>query len=278
MIVHRLPPRDISDHDRKFSSNQAFFTEHRYEGNRQAMPDEWMAPACAVVRQSRGVMRNLAEDSDGGGVETQARTGRRARKKQDKLGRIKAAAYQLFSERGYDDATLREVAALAGVGFGTIFAYAHDKRDLLFLLFAGDIARLSTEPFITLDARRPLVEQLLHVFSGNYQLFARNPALSRVLLREITFDMFSPSQRNHLPDRSLIVAGLTRVIAEAQARGRIGTRWSPELVATTLYSTYSGAVRQWLRSANPVASDGIKTLREMLLLQVTGIQPRDGEV
>jgi AcrR family transcriptional regulator len=223
-------------------------------------------------------MRDLAEDGDGSGVEFRARIGRRALKKQDKLGRIRAAAYQLFSEQGYDDATLREVAALAAVGFGTIFAYAHDKRDLLFLLFADEIARLSTEPFATLDARRPLIDQLLHVFGGNYELFARNPALSRVLLREITFDMFSPSQRNHLPDRSLIVAGLTRVIAEAQAQGRIGTRWSPHLIAATLYSTYSGAVRQWLRSAAPTASDGIETLRDMLLLQVTGIQPRDGEV
>jgi AcrR family transcriptional regulator len=223
-------------------------------------------------------MRDFVEDRDGSGVETQARTGRRALKKQDKLGRIKAAAYQLFSERGYDDTTLREVAALAGVGFGTIFAYAHDKRDLLFLLFTEDITRLSTEPFATLDTSRPLIEQLLHVFGGNYELFARNPRLSRILLREITFDMFSPSQRNHLPDRSLIVAGLTSVIADAQVQGRIGTRWSPNLIATTLYSTYSGAVRQWLRSADPTASDGIETLRDMLLLQVTGIQPRNGEI
>ncbi len=214
--------------------------------------------------------RNTAEQAGSGG--------RRARNKQAKLARIRAAAYELFTERGYDNATLRQVAARAGVGFGTIFAYAHDKRDLLFLLFAEDIARLSTEPFRTLDPGRRLLDQLMHVFGGNYELFARNPALSRVLLREITFDMFSPSQRTHLPDRSLIVAGLVRLIAEAQAQGRIGTEARPELVAATLYSTFSGAVRQWLRSDRPMADAGTAALREMLALQITGLHPRQGEV
>ncbi|MFT8246160.1 TetR/AcrR family transcriptional regulator [Roseomonas sp. BN140053] len=208
---------------------------------------------------------------------TADRLGRRARNKQDKLARIRVAAQQLFSERGYDGTTLREVAAAAGVGFGTIFAYAHDKRDLLFLLFAEDIARLTAEPIRTLDGRRPLIEQLLHIFSGNYEFFARDPALSRVLLREITFDMFSPSQRNHLPDRSLIIAGLNYLVAAAQRQGSIDGRWSPDLVALTLYSTYSGAVRQWLRSPDPVAAEGIAALREMLLLQISGLKPRGSD-
>jgi AcrR family transcriptional regulator len=207
-----------------------------------------------------------------------AAMGRRAQNKQDKLDRIRRAAQRLFSEQGYDDATLRQVASLAGVGFGTIFAYAQDKRDLLFLLFAEDISRLSTEPFQTVDPTQPFIDQLLHVFGGNYKLFARDPALARILLREITFVMFSPSRRNHLPDRSLIVAGLERLVARAQAEGRIGTRWPPALVGLTLYSTYSGAVRAWLRSAEPAASDGVALLRDMLLMQLTGLDPRPGEV
>ena len=204
--------------------------------------------------------------------------GRRARNKQDKLARIRAAAYELFSELGYDDATLRQVAARARVGFGTIFAYAHDKRDLLFLLYAADIERLSTEPFETLDPRWKLIDQLMHVFGGNYELFARNPALSRALLREITFAMFTPAQRTHLPDRSKIVAGLARLIARVQAEGRIASTAPPGLIAATLYSTFSGAVRQWLRSDRPVASEGQAALREMLALQITGLQQRHDEV
>ena len=59
--------------------------------------------------------------------------GLRARNKLDKLRRIKDAAQRLFIAKGFDDTTMREIAVRAGVGLGTIFLYAKDKRDLLFL-------------------------------------------------------------------------------------------------------------------------------------------------
>jgi len=58
--------------------------------------------------------------------------GKRQRNKVDKLLRIKAAARHLFVSRGYDDTTTREIALRAGVGMGTVFIYAANKRDLLF--------------------------------------------------------------------------------------------------------------------------------------------------
>jgi AcrR family transcriptional regulator len=59
----------------------------------------------------------------------------RERNKLDKLRRIKAAARELFREQGYDNATTREIARRADVGLGTLFSYASDKRDLLFLIY-----------------------------------------------------------------------------------------------------------------------------------------------
>ena len=59
----------------------------------------------------------------------------RERNKLDKLRRIKAAARELFLEQGYDNATTREIARRAEVGLGTLFSYASDKRDLLFLIY-----------------------------------------------------------------------------------------------------------------------------------------------
>src|SRR5512144_979924 len=59
--------------------------------------------------------------------------GLRAPNKLDKLRRIKEAAQTLFVAKGFDETTMREIAVRAGVGIGTIFLYARDKRDLLFL-------------------------------------------------------------------------------------------------------------------------------------------------
>ena len=51
-----------------------------------------------------------------------------------KLRRIKDAARELFIAKGFDDTTTREIAQRASVGIGTLFIYADNKRDLLFLV------------------------------------------------------------------------------------------------------------------------------------------------
>src|SRR5262245_44638568 len=60
--------------------------------------------------------------------------GQRARKKRDKLERLRAAAWELFATKGFDATTTREIAERAGVATGTLFLYAKDKPDLLFLV------------------------------------------------------------------------------------------------------------------------------------------------
>ena len=58
----------------------------------------------------------------------------RERNRRDKLQRITAAARALFVEKGFDETTTREIARRADVALGTLFLYATDKRDLLFLI------------------------------------------------------------------------------------------------------------------------------------------------
>ena len=60
--------------------------------------------------------------------------GLRERNKADKLRRIKAAARELFTKKGYEATTTREIAELAGVSVGTVFVYAKDKGDLVCLM------------------------------------------------------------------------------------------------------------------------------------------------
>jgi len=60
----------------------------------------------------------------------QATIGVRERNKAERRRRIKEAALAAFTEKGYDRATTREIAKLAGVAQGTLFLYARDKRDL----------------------------------------------------------------------------------------------------------------------------------------------------
>src|SRR6202163_3343059 len=52
--------------------------------------------------------------------------------KPDGLGRLEEAALALFGERGYENATVAQIAARAGLTERTFFRYFADKREVLF--------------------------------------------------------------------------------------------------------------------------------------------------
>jgi AcrR family transcriptional regulator len=55
-----------------------------------------------------------------------------ARWKPDAAGRLMKAAITLFAEQGYDETTVAEIAASAGLAKRTFFRYFSDKREVLF--------------------------------------------------------------------------------------------------------------------------------------------------
>ena len=50
----------------------------------------------------------------------------------DARGRLAAAAMELYGERGFDNTTVEEIAARAGLTERTFFRYFADKREVLF--------------------------------------------------------------------------------------------------------------------------------------------------
>lgn len=77
--------------------------------------------------------------------------GLRERKKQQTRETIARVALQLFSERGYDQTTLADIAEAADVSPRTIFAYYENKEDILFCEEGAFLDRLKQ----MLDERPP---------------------------------------------------------------------------------------------------------------------------
>ena len=114
--------------------------------------------------------------------------GLRQRNKDAKLARIRRAARELFARKGFERTTTREIARRAGVGAGTLFLYARDKRTLLLRLFKEDLEKATEEGFASVPPRLTLGEAVLHVFASHFDHFGRTPELSRVFLKEVLFD------------------------------------------------------------------------------------------
>src|SRR5882672_1583760 len=167
----------------------------------------------------------------------------REKKKLETRERIRGAAADLFTRRGYGAATMRQIAKRAHVGLGTLFNYAEDKRDLVFLIFNEELNAITD---VALAAPRPdqkLADQLLAVFRVHYRWLAAKPALARILLQELTFYSSGKQAATFLGIRKRLIDGIEQLVRKAQTRGRIGTRENPAFIARHIFFVYSASLR-----------------------------------
>ena len=70
--------------------------------------------------------------------------------------RILQAAEKVFSQHGYEKATLDEIIALADVGKGTVYKYFGNKEHLFYKLVADKnaVAPMAAELILTVTALR----------------------------------------------------------------------------------------------------------------------------
>jgi AcrR family transcriptional regulator len=107
-------------------------------------------------------------------VPTAARPNQRALAKQRTREKIVAAAKALFAERGYEGATIRDIARAAGMSTGAVFASFADKSDLF-----TEIAE--TEQRALMAAMREAAEGL----SGREAIFAMQEAAAERHMAEL---------------------------------------------------------------------------------------------
>jgi len=100
---------------------------------------------------------------------------------------ILEAAAAVFAEKGYQRATMKEVAARAGIAPGTIYLYFKNKRDLLLAIADRLIAQPVDQALAGashLDAR----EYISTILRGRIHFARENRALLQALVTEIWTD------------------------------------------------------------------------------------------
>jgi len=201
-------------------------------------------------------------------------TGLRERNRLDKLRRIREAARHLFTRSGFERATTREIARRAGVGLGTLFNYADDKRDLVFLIFIEELDRIADRAFATTDSRIPLLEQLTAAFAHYYRAFGSNTRLARILLQELTFYSSGKLAADFQRSRRRTIGFIERVVGSAQKSGRIRAGIDAGIAARSIFFIYAGAVRWWIARSRSHPGRGVAELRKLLELHIAGLAPR----
>lgn len=161
---------------------------------------------------------------------------RRALAKQQTRAKVLAAARSLFSEQGYEGATIRDIAAAAGMSTGAVFANFSDKSDLFREIMITDMAALADAMSGAADQGNGLEDILLKIFAAGYDFYKTQLPLARAAFSVGWSPEDGPALRNAAPVQvlnALIVEQLNRAVE----RNEIGSD-DLELRAQMLFEAY----------------------------------------
>jgi AcrR family transcriptional regulator len=199
--------------------------------------------------------------------------GLREKNKIDKLRRIKVAARELFITKGFDDTTTREIALRAGVGIGTVFIYADNKRDLLFLVANDELAETTVRAEASVRDDISCLQNLLTVFRHHYEFFGRQPELSRLMLREMTFYDSGRQANRFQATRERVIKLVGAVMQRALDRRMIKSSEDSGFIGWVAFCIYQVELRRWLTRNELDIDKGIATLQHALQLFFQGLSP-----
>jgi len=189
-------------------------------------------------------------------METRASVGRasvedgRRRRGRRSRARIRAAARDLFRERGFDGATLRAIAERAGMGASSIYRHVQTKHELLVL----ELAELQEEAWTRFrlddDRQQPTRQRIHRFFEVQHDLLASDADLTVIALRASTYPDAPVARRVlTLHDRSI---GLLAEILQAGRKRDLAEDLDVLASARALFHIASGARLSW---ANGLVSE-----------------------
>jgi AcrR family transcriptional regulator len=195
---------------------------------------------------------------------------RRARRKEETLRRIEDAGWTLFTSRGYEATSTREIAAAADIAAGTLFNYFPEKRSLLIHLMQGQINAALDEAFETMTAST-LEEELTYVFSALTRSYAKERRLSRVFIKEL---LFTDGQRRAESAAWTfnLVERVASLVSSAQRRGELDASIEPMEAAQQVFSTHYFGLVTWLGGTIPSRAAQEKQFAASLRLLLRGLR------
>lgn len=155
-----------------------------------------------------------------------------------------AAAFQLFVERGYEQTTVDDIVALAGVGRRSFFRYFPSKEDVVFPDHEGCLAEMTAFLRDSGPTHEP-VERVCDAARLVLRMYAENPAFS---VQRYRLTRKVPGLRTY---ELSVVWRYERALAE-YLRGRFTGRpdgtLQADVIAAAVVAAHNNGLRSWLRS------------------------------
>ena len=183
-------------------------------------------------------------DMEEGAVPTRP-LGVRAAGKARTRQRLIEAARRLFMERGYEGATVRDIAAGAGLSTGAVFASFADKTELFNAVLEADSqAQITAMNQAGAKPGRPR-ERLVRTLAAAYAFQLGQIELLRAALA-VSWSQGLTGELGDRPIRKQAMDKIRELLAEAAAAGEIRREVDLGILADTIWACFIGNYRQAL--------------------------------
>jgi TetR/AcrR family transcriptional regulator, cholesterol catabolism regulator len=181
----------------------------------------------------------------------------------DKLQRILQHAAQVFAEKGYEGASIRDISRSSGVSLSGLYYYVESKQKLLYLI------QLTTFKTILARLEKRLggvssPDERLRIFVHNHlEYFLRHPVEMRVMSHED--EALEGAYRKEVAEIKRRYYGRALGIFEELRKAGIGRRINPRVAVLSLFGMMNW-IYTWHRpQVDPQADALAETISGMFL-------------
>lgn len=162
--------------------------------------------------------------------------GKQTPRRMRRAAEIRAAARATFLEKGFNGASVGEIAAKVGVVEGLVYSYYPTKRDLLNAVLGGMYEPLIADIEDSFSRLAGFRSRLRFLIWRHLRVYVEEPGLSRLVLHEVrTGPEYFKSVLHELHVR--YTAFLMRTVEEAIADGEIPADTDAEMLRSMVYGT-----------------------------------------
>ncbi len=168
---------------------------------------------------------------------------RRALAKQRTRERVLSAARRLFSERGYEGATIRDIAQAAGMSTGAVFASFSDKSELFDEILTADYEVIYAQMVQAARAGATVDEALLGLFGVAYSFHLDQLPLLRASIA-VSWTRSDAAERRARTDLKHIFRLIGEVTQRGIDQGQLKSDIDAKLLAEMTWDVYVANYRR----------------------------------
>jgi TetR/AcrR family fatty acid metabolism transcriptional regulator len=168
-------------------------------------------------------------------------------KDENKHQKILHAAIKVFSEKGFYNSRVSEIAKEANVADGTIYLYFKNKDDILISLFEEEFGKIVQNMRVALEKEKDALQKIKRFAITHLSIVSKQQELGEVMGVEVR--QSSKFMKEYINKPFIEYLNIIRsVVTEGQEKGLIRKDLTPGIMKRAFFGALDEMARYWVLS------------------------------